>query len=54
MELAAEEAGLVKLHGHGGRRVEILPRRWSSQDRGIASGMYMHDMIYVAVNATNK
>jgi hypothetical protein len=41
---AAEKAGLVKLHARGGRRVEILPRLWSSHDRRIAGGMYMHDM----------
>ena len=46
--VTAEEAGLVKLHGRGGHRVEILPRLWSSHDRGIAGGMYMHDMIYLA------
>src|SRR4029077_5615428 len=26
--LAAERAGLVRLHAAGGRRVEILPRLW--------------------------
>ena len=46
--LAAEEAGLVKLHARGGRRVEILPRLWSSHDRGIACGMYGHDIMYQA------
>jgi hypothetical protein len=46
--VAAEEACLVKLHARGGRRVEILPRLWASHDRGIAAGMYLHDMIYLA------
>ena len=46
--VAAEEAGLVKLHARGGRRVEILPRLWASHDRGISAGMYLHDMIYLA------
>jgi hypothetical protein len=46
--LAAEQAGLVKLHARGGHRVEILPRLWSSYDRGLATGMYVHDMTYVA------
>jgi hypothetical protein len=46
--VAAEAAGLVKLHARGGRRVEILPRHWSSYDRGMAVGMYLHDLIYVA------
>jgi hypothetical protein len=45
---AAEEAGLVKLHARGGRCVEILPRHWSSYDRGMAAGMYIHDMVHVA------
>lgn len=45
---AAEEAGLVKLHARGGRRVEILPRHWASYDRGMATGMYIHDLVHVA------
>jgi hypothetical protein len=45
---AAETRGLLKLHARGGHRVEILPSLWSSHDRGIAGGMYLHDMIYVA------
>lgn len=48
MLVAAEEAGLVRLHARGGRRVEILPRHWSSYDRGLAAGMYLHDLIYLA------
>lgn len=46
--VAAEEAGLVKLHARGGRSVEILPRHWSSYDRGMAAAMYLHDLICVA------
>ena len=46
--VAAEGAGLVKLHARGGHRVEILPRLWASHDRGIAGGMYLHDIVYVA------
>ncbi|MDR3496685.1 MAG: hypothetical protein P4L82_18980 [Ancalomicrobiaceae bacterium] len=46
--VAAEAAGLVKLHAGGGRTVQILPRHWSSYDRGMAAGMYLHDLIYVA------
>jgi hypothetical protein len=46
--VAAEEAGLVKLHARGGRRVELRPRLWSNYHRGIAGGMYLHDMIYLA------
>ena len=46
--VAAEAAGLVKLHARGGRTVQILPRQWASYDRGMAAGMYLHDLIYVA------
>jgi hypothetical protein len=51
---AAADAGLVKLHARGGHRVEILPRLWSSYDRGIAGGMYINDMIYVAASAQRQ
>lgn len=44
--IAAEEMGLVKLHMRGGQRVEILPRLWTSHDRGMAVGMYLHDLAY--------
>ena len=46
--VAAEETGLVKLHARGGRRVEILPRLWTSHDRGMSAGMYAHDIVYMA------
>jgi hypothetical protein len=46
--VAAEEVGLMKLHGRGGRKVELLPRLWSSYDRSIAGGMFGHDILYVA------
>ncbi|MCX5516484.1 hypothetical protein C3941_18920 [Kaistia algarum] len=45
---AAEAADLVRLHGRGGRNIEILPRHWLSYDRGLAAGMYIHDLVYVA------
>jgi len=44
----AEAAGLVKLIGRGGRRVEILPPLWANQDRGLAVGMYLHDAVNLA------
>jgi hypothetical protein len=44
--MTAEETGLVKLHARS--RVEILPRLWSSHDRGMAGGMYIHDILYLA------
>lgn len=46
--VAAEAAGLVKLHGRGGHSVELLPRLWASRDQGIAAGMYLHDLAYAA------
>ncbi len=45
---AAEAADLVRLHARGGRSIEILPRHWESYDRGLAAGMYIHDLVYVA------
>jgi DNA-binding FadR family transcriptional regulator len=44
----AEAAGLVKLHARGGQRLEVLPRLWAAHDRGMATGMYVHDMCYAA------
>lgn len=46
--VAAEEAGLVRVIGRGGQRVELLPRVWTTYDYGIAGGMYMHDAVYLA------
>ena len=46
--IAAEAAGLVRLHARGGPRVQILPQQWASYDRGVAVGMYVHDLVYVA------
>jgi hypothetical protein len=46
--IAAEGRGLVKLHARGGQRVEILPKLWAAHDRGIAGGMYYHDVVFVA------
>ena len=45
--VAAQDEGLVKLHARGGNRVEILQRLWSSTDRGMAIGMYLHDATYL-------
>src|SRR5262249_2467897 len=45
---SAEAAGLVRLHARGGQRVEVLPRLWAAADRGMATGMYVHDMVHVA------
>lgn len=42
----AEAAGLMRLHGRGGHQVEVLPALWSGYDRGIATGMFLNDMMY--------
>jgi len=43
---AAQAAGLVRLEGRGGNRVQILPRLWESYDRGLAAGMFSHEMVH--------
>jgi hypothetical protein len=48
MLVAAEEAGLVKLHARGGRRVEILPRLFASHRKWVGGGVYLHDICYLA------
>lgn len=45
----AQDAGLVRLQGRGGHRVEILPRLWTSYDRGLAAGMFGHDIVHALV-----
>ncbi len=47
--LEAQDAGLVRLDGRGGRRVEVLPRLWTSYDRGLAAGMFSHDIVHALV-----
>jgi hypothetical protein len=44
---SAQSAGLVRLVGRGGRQIEILPRFWTSFDRGLAVGMYLHDAVHL-------
>ncbi len=46
--VAAQDRGLVKLHARGGHRVEVLPRMWAVHDAGMARGMYLHDILYLA------
>ena len=46
---AAQSAGLVRIVGRGGHRIEILPRFWASYDRGLAIGMYLGDAVYLVV-----
>lgn len=42
----AQDAGLVRLGGRGGDRVEVLPALLQSYDRGLAAGMLSHDMVH--------
>jgi DNA-binding MarR family transcriptional regulator len=46
---AAQSAGLVRIVGRGGHRIEILPRFWASYDRGLAVGMYLGDAVHLVV-----
>ena len=46
----AQDAGLVRLHERGGRRVEILPRLWASHDSALACRMYLYDLVHVAAS----
>jgi DNA-binding MarR family transcriptional regulator len=50
----AEAADLVRLHGRGGRGIEILPRHWLSYDQGLAAGMYIHDLVYLATERAGR
>jgi hypothetical protein len=47
--LEAQDAGLVRLDGPGGRRAQVLPKFWNSYDRGLAAGMFSHDMVHAVV-----
>lgn len=51
---AAETAGLVKRYRHKGQFVQVLPRQWASYDRGMAVGMYLHDLIYIATERARE
>lgn len=42
----AQDAGLVRLDGRGGQRVQVLPALLTSYDRGVAAGMLSHDMVH--------
>ena len=44
---SAQSADLVRLVGRGGRQIEILPRFWTSFDRGLAVGMYLQDAVHL-------
>ena len=46
---SAQAAGLVRIVGRGGRSIEILPRHWTSYDRGLTVGMYLHDAVNLVV-----
>jgi DNA-binding MarR family transcriptional regulator len=49
MMIEVEKLGVVKLHARGGQRVEILPHFWTKHDRGIAGGMFLHEVLYYAL-----
>lgn len=40
----AQDRGLIRLSGHGGRVVEVLPPGWLCIDRFVADGMSGHDL----------
>ncbi|HWU54952.1 MAG TPA: hypothetical protein VN175_05575 [Rhizomicrobium sp.] len=42
----AETAGLVRLHSRGEHNVDILPALCAGHDKGVAIGMFLHDMVY--------
>jgi hypothetical protein len=44
--IEAQDAGLVRLDGRGGQRVHVLPALLTSYDRGLAAGMFSHDMVH--------
>ena len=44
--IEAQDAGLVRLDGRGGHRVQVLPALLTSYDRGLAAGMLSHDMVH--------
>lgn len=52
--VAAENAGLVRLSARGNGSVQVLPRQWASYDRGMATGMYLHDLIYLATERAGR
>jgi hypothetical protein len=49
--IEAQDAGLVRLDGRGGHRVQILPALLTSYDRGLAAGMLGHDMVHALATA---
>ena len=44
--IEAQDAGLVRLDGRGGHRVQVLPAFLASYDRAVAAGMLSHDMVH--------
>ena len=49
--VAAQRAALVRLRARGGHSVEILPRLWAGYDRGMATGLSLHDLVYAVTTA---
>jgi hypothetical protein len=46
---AAQRAKLVRVHKRGGHFVEILPRLWACYDRGMATGLFLQDLVHAVV-----
>lgn len=47
----AEAAGLIRLHGRGGRSVEILPRLWRADAIGHGIGARLRDIAFLRATA---
>ena len=47
----AEAAGFIRLHGRGGRAVEILPRLWRSDAIGHGVGARLRDIAFLRASA---
>lgn len=47
----AEAAGFIRLHGKGGRAVEILPRLWRSDAIGHGVGARLRDIAFLRASA---
>jgi hypothetical protein len=46
---AAQRAKLVRVRARGGHFVEILPRLWACYDRGMATGLFLQDLVHAVV-----
>lgn len=44
--IAAQRAKLVQVEARGAYLVKILPRLWAAYDRGMATGLYLQDLVH--------